>query len=547
MNTDNKKYGSIKHLLIVTFSVLLFIFCIGLTLIGYNIENVRSQIDSLEREYTASNVAAQLLQSSSALRREQIGYSLRRVLGTKMSSDSIQYIEGEAVILKQSLTELKKLANVHTQEQLARLEQPIAEFILLHDQFITMDSKADPKETANMLTSTASWKIYDRIETGIRSLTQQQAEIVNDAKQSSASAINNLKVCLIVIAVIFILVMVLAGIILLRRILDPLQATTEVLTQISIGNLTVNIEREKFNSAEYSALADVLTSTRMKLQQMITQIGTSSVQLGGAVEALGNVARDSALGMEEQRHEVTQVATAMNELQSSTVEISRNTNQTAEFANNAVQATIQGQNVVSSTLMAIDESAKEIDKVSIVIELLQKDTSAIAVILDVIANITEQTNLLALNAAIEAARAGEQGRGFAVVADEVRVLAQRTQSSAQEIKDTIAVLQERANQAVQSMQSSQSTMQTSVAAANQAHSAMEEINSAIGSINDIAIQVASATEQQTAVTEELNFNITNISDASNRVSDGSSQVSQSSQELRQLSLNLEGLIQQFRV
>lgn len=547
MNTDKKNYGSIKSLLIATFSALLIIFCIGLTLIGYNIENVRSQIDSLEREYISSNLAAELLQSSSGLRREQIGYSLRRVLGTKMSSDSVQYIEREAVTLNQTFTELKRLANVHTQEQLARLEQPIAEFKLLHDQFLTMDSNAEPKETAKMLTSTASWKIYDRIETGIRALTQQQAEIVNGAKQSSSSAINNLKSCLIVIAIIFILIIVFAGIILIRRILAPLQATTEVLTEISAGNLAVNIERERFNSAEYSALADVLTSTRMKLQQMITQIGTSSEQLGSAVEDLGSVASDSATDMEQQRNEVTQVATAMNELQSSIVEISRNTSQTAEFANNAVQATTQGQSVVSSTLLAIDESAKEIDKVNTVIEQLQKDTDAIAVILDVIANITEQTNLLALNAAIEAARAGEQGRGFAVVADEVRVLAQRTQTSAREIKDTIEVLQERAKQAVESMKSSQSKMQTSVVAADQAHLAMEEISNAIGSINDIAIQVASATEQQTAVTEELSCNITNISDASQRVSDGSHLVSQSSRELRQLSVNLDSMIQQFRV
>ncbi|WP_299792243.1 methyl-accepting chemotaxis protein [uncultured Shewanella sp.] len=547
MKTEYRKNGSIKRLLITTFAALVFIFCLGLILIGYNIANVSSQIDSLEHEYVSSNLAAQLLQSSSGLRREQIGYSLRRVLGTKMSPDSIKYIERESLTLNETFIKLQKVADHRTQQQLERLRQPVTEFKRLHEKFLVMDRNSAPQQTARMLTSTESWKIYDRIERGIQTLVQQQSERVVQSKRSSAAAIDNLKVSLIIIALFFLSVIIFAGIILIRRILGPLRATTDVLTEISDGNLAVVIERKQFNSSEYSALADVLGSTRDKLQQMITQIGSSSVQLGTAVEDLGKVAGDSATGMEQQRNEVTQVATAMNELQSSIAEISRNTSQTAEYANNAVQATSKGQSVVASTLQAIDESSQEISRVNGVIRQLQKDTDAIAVILDVIANITEQTNLLALNAAIEAARAGEQGRGFAVVADEVRVLAQRTQSSAREIKDTIEILQQRAKQAVESMQTSQGKMGTSLTTADQAHLAMELISEAIANINDIAIQVASATEQQSAVTEELNCNITNISDASQRVSDGSQLVSRSSHELSQLAGDLEGMIRQFKL
>ena len=547
MTPSTSKSISIKFLLIGSFTSLILVFSIASSVLGFKINAVKQQITNLETEYQASSLSATLLQAASGLRREQIGYSLRRVIGTPMSSESINYIEREAIKLTQTLDKLALSANQATQQELSKLSKPIDDFMALHKKFILWDKQKNPKETAAMLTSTASWKIYDTIEKGIQNLNKQQAKRVETATTVSNAAIATLMLIMLIISALFITIIITTGFILLSRILTPLNATTHALSSIADGDLTQAISLDSFKSKEFAQVANSLLLTRDKLQSMLTQISAASMQLASSVEEVGSIAKESAQGMEKQQSEVVQVATAMNELQSSTAEISRNTSQTADYANRAVATSEQGQSVVTNTLSSIDKASSEIGQVNQMVEQLQQDTGSISMILDVIANITEQTNLLALNAAIEAARAGEQGRGFAVVADEVRVLAQRTQSSAQEIKDTIEVLQTRANDAASAMSSSQTTMQSSVTLAQNAADAISQITVAIGNINDIAIQVASATEQQSAVTEELNANITNISDAATQVSGGTTQVFQASQDLSQLASNLDEMIKQFKV
>ncbi len=547
MTSSTPKYISIRLLLITSFTCLVIVFSIASGILGLKINDVEKQINALETEYHASSLSATLLQSASGLRREQIGYSLRRVIGTPMSPNSIKYVEREAKLLTETVSKLNASNSQATREQLARLKAPIAAFMQLHQKFILWDKQKAPQETASMLTSTASWRIYDTIEKGIFELNRQQAQRVEQAASLSNQAIASLMKIMIAISVLFIGIIITTAIVLLRRILAPLNATTRSLDYIAEGDLTQPIPTKAFNSKEFAQVAKGLTQTQSQLQNMLSQISTAAYQLAHSVKEVNHTAQTSETGVNQQQAEIEQVATAMNQLQSSTFEISRSTSQTAEHANHAVTSSEQGQAVVANTLASIDKASTEIHQINQMVEQLQQDTNAISMILDVIANITEQTNLLALNAAIEAARAGEQGRGFAVVADEVRVLAQRTQSSAQEIKDTIEVLQSRAKDAAMAMASSQETMSASVTQAQNAAVAIETITQAIGQINDIAIQVASATEEQNAVTDELNSNISNISDVAIQVNQGTTQVSQASQELQQLADNLGSLIKQFKV
>ncbi len=537
---------SLRKLLITLFAALLALFCLSLGTIAYHLQEVKSQISLLEREYHSNDQAASLLQLVSGLRREQLGYSLRRVLNAPMSEESRQYLQDQTLTINSALAQLKQGAGQDTLVQLHKLDAPLQAFMGLHKQFLDRDSSDLPENTANMLTSMESWHIYNNVETELKALMELETNKVSSARSASEQAIQSLSSSLVIVFCLFVTLALGAGWFLLRRIFIPLGATTQVLEQIASGDLATEIPMGKFSSSEFKHLAETLGQMRNTLHEMISQIGAASVQLAAAVEEMTTVAAEAAEEMQQQRSEVDQVATAMTELQSSIADISRNTTQTADQANQGVLATTEGQQVVLQTLDTIQSSDAEITAASEVIGQLQKDSDSIAMVLEVIAQITEQTNLLALNAAIEAARAGEAGRGFAVVADEVRTLASRTQSSALEIKGTIEQLQQRALHANEVMQKSRERMQGSVRCANEASDAIERISAAIGIINDMAIQVASATEQQTAVTGELGVNITNISDAASKVSMGTGHVSQSSQELSQLAHNLAHLISRFR-
>lgn len=537
---------SLRKLLITLFAALLALFCLSLGTIAYHLQEVKSQISLLEMEYHSNDQAAALLQLVSGLRREQLGYSLRRVLDAPMSEESRQYLQDQTMLIQAALNELKQGSGKDTLIQLEKLNAPLQAFMGLHTQFLKQDNNDLPENTANMLTSMEAWHIYNNVETELSALMALETQKVSSARNASEQAIQSLSSSLIIVFCLFVTIALGAAWFLLRRIFIPLGATTQVLEHIASGDLATRIPMEKFTSSEFTHLAKTLEQMRTTLQDMISQIGAASVQLAAAVEEMSTVAAEAAEDMHQQRAEVDQVATAMTELQSSISDISRNTTQTADQANQGVQATTEGQQVVLQTLETIRNSDVEITTASEVIGQLQKDSDSIAMVLEVIGKITEQTNLLALNAAIEAARAGEAGRGFAVVADEVRTLASRTQSSALEIKGTIEQLQQRALHANEVMQKSRERMQGSVRCANEASDAIERISAAISIINDMAIQVASATEQQTAVTGELGVNIINISDAATKVSMGTGHVSQSSQELSQLAHNLAQLISRFR-
>lgn len=330
-----------------------------------------------------------------------------------------------------------------------------------------------------------------------------------------------------------------------RRAFKPMEEAVQTMKQISDGDLTMEINSN--SNDEVGHLLQGMSAMVTNLHEVITRLLAMSQQLGQSSTQLRQQADETNAGVSEQLLETEQVATAMNEMSATVQEVARNAADAAEAASRAHNDANDGQQVVEKAISSIHTLDSGIQSSADAIRKLQDETSEIGGVLDVIRGIAEQTNLLALNAAIEAARAGEQGRGFAVVADEVRTLAGRTQQSTQDIQTMIERLQSGANETVSSMQRSIEQVQDSVETTVQAGQALETITSAVTIINDMNLQIASAAEEQSSVAEEINRNVVNINQVAEQSAEGVSKTASASDELNHLTNELSQLVGRFKV
>ncbi|MFQ5471014.1 MAG: methyl-accepting chemotaxis protein [Gammaproteobacteria bacterium] len=310
------------------------------------------------------------------------------------------------------------------------------------------------------------------------------------------------------------------------------------------GDLTVAIESK--GNDEIADLANGFNAFVAKLRTIIHEASESATHIATATGQLTSIAEMTQQGVNSQQGETEQVATAMNEMTATVQEVARNATDASHAAQEANEHASNGKLVVIETMNLINNLASEVEKSGDVIKELENESQNIGSVMDVIRGIAEQTNLLALNAAIEAARAGEQGRGFAVVADEVRTLAQRTQESTQEIENMIDRLQAGTKNAVVVMQNSHSEAADSVTKAGNAGDALEEITKSVSNISNMNLQIASAAEEQGAVAEEINRNINAINDVVVESADGANQTATACEDLARLTNNLQAMMRQFK-
>jgi methyl-accepting chemotaxis protein len=332
-----------------------------------------------------------------------------------------------------------------------------------------------------------------------------------------------------------------------RSISSPINTTTEAINNISKGegDLTQRLRSE--GNDEVASMVLAFNTFIEKIQTTIADVSNANTALDQATHQLDDFAKSGKQHMEQQNQETYQVATAVTEMSSTVQEIARSAEQAADSVQGANDQALEGLDIMKRTSNGITELAQEVECAAAVIDQLQAESQSIGSVLDVIRSIAEQTNLLALNAAIEAARAGEQGRGFAVVADEVRTLANRTQKSTEEINEMIARLQKGTAQAVSAMNNGSKKAGDTVELADTSAHALKKIVDSISTISEMNIQIATAAEEQSCVAQEIDRSIVRISKLSEEASDNSNQVSAATSDLNNLGAELNRIIHKFKV
>jgi len=371
-------------------------------------------------------------------------------------------------------------------------------------------------------------------------INTQQSHDTNQQAADQYDSAFNLVITLLVIATALTL---LFAWLLTNSITQPIANALGAAEQIAEGNLTRPINVDGKDEAGRLLLA--MSKMQDKLRDTLQRISGSATQLASAAEELNSVTDESARGLTQQNNEIEQAATAVNEMTSAVEEVARNAVSTSEASKNATTSAGDGRDLVQETVSAIERMSADVQSTATLIGDLANESRDIGKVLDVIRGLADQTNLLALNAAIEAARAGEAGRGFAVVADEVRALAHRTQQSTSEIERMIGSIQSGTEHAVDSMRNSTERAESTLNIARGAGMSLDTINSAIVEINERNLVIASAAEEQAQVAREVDRNLVNIRDLSVQSATGANQTSAASNELSRLVVDLNTMVGRF--
>jgi methyl-accepting chemotaxis protein len=490
---------------------------------------------------------------------------------TKVGEVESALLQGDSVAQYNAVIELSKLLQQaryqvrgYTYSGKADAEQPALTAIdnALKD-LESLPSRVPEQHIANLQQATDSLKAYRAAVAQFRdSQVKNAAALANMSAQgdiliavskkltesqtvvrdTDAARAKNLLLIATALAVAFGL---LAAWAITRQIIIPLNQTLKVAERVAAGDLTHNLV--SLRRDELGQLQRSMQSMTQGLRELVGGISDGVTQIASAAEELSAVTEQTSAGVNNQKIETDQVATAMNEMAATVQEVARNAEEASEAAVAADQQAREGDKVVGEAIAQIERLAVEVGHSTEAMGELKRESDKIGSVLDVIKSVAQQTNLLALNAAIEAARAGEAGRGFAVVADEVRSLAQRTQKSTEEIEELIVGLQNGTQQVATIMDNSRTLTDSSVELTRRAGGSLESITRTVSAIQAMNQQIAAAAEQQSAVAEEINRSVLNVRDVSDQTSAASEETAASSVELARLGTHLQMLVGRFKV
>jgi methyl-accepting chemotaxis protein len=529
---------------------------IGLTLLGLLITGVVGvySYSSIQYLNTAMN---KIVVSSTILRNHMYADMLHDTLNSDVNAallaaenvggNDVAAIETElkehSALFTEALNKNEKLiTDSKTLEALTKALPALRDYIASASS-IVQKAKTDRQAAMGMMGD--FHKAFTALEVDMEELTILIEANAAATQKNAADEKDTTTTILLIISAVGAAAMIFISMLIIKNITAPLESLVYVSERVASGDLTVKIDTSGLD--ELGQLAGAMEKMRAHLATVVSQIGSTTTTLSVSVEEILAVTREVSSHMLEQRSETEQVAAAMNEMTATVYEVSSNILATATSAEQASTETDMGSKIVQEAVQSITVLANQISEASEIINRVEHNSHNISSVLDVIRNIAEQTNLLALNAAIEAARAGEQGRGFAVVADEVRTLASRTQQSTGEINAMITQLQEGSKSSVEAMNKSCEQAELVVAKAEKAGNSLTTIAGTVTKISSLSAQIATAAEEQTAVSEEINRNIVHINEAAIYTADGTQKTSDTANHLAKIMVDLQQLVRQFKV
>ncbi|WP_217474786.1 methyl-accepting chemotaxis protein [Stutzerimonas stutzeri] len=440
-------------------------------------------------------------------------------------------VEQQIAQARQSAAQLKAVLGERFSAQVAITEQALDGYLVAL-KAVVAQTEAIATARQEMASQT------DEINRLSMLLTQfQSASLDQETTQARTTQVT--------VAALALLIGLLAAWLIIRQITQPLAETLAVVRNIAAGDLTDQRRIERKD--EMGALQQGVMGMAATLRELISGIRDSVTQMASAAEQLSAITEQTSVGMNGQKIETDQVATAMHEMSATVQEVARNAEEASQAASDADREARSGDAVVAEAVAQIERLSQEMLRSTEAMAKLESESNRIGSVMDVIKTVAEQTNLLALNAAIEAARAGEAGRGFAVVADEVRGLAQRTQKSTEEIEQLVAGLQQGTQQVAVAMQNSHNLTESSVELTRKAGLALNDITAKVSNIQAMNQQIAAAAEEQGAVADEISRSVINVRDISEQTATASDETAASSVELARLGNELQAMVSRFRV